>query len=493
MIKLTDVSFSYGYAPVLQGVSFLVAPGKKVGIVGPNGAGKSTLFKLLTQSEFPRDGKVEITGTLAMVAQEVKYDPAFQSATSIDAYVDPAHTHSDAEINRILNGLEFDRQTAATNLMDLSGGQKTKLALARAFLQAPDILLLDEPTNFLDEAGKKWVMHFLGEYKKTVLIVSHDLKLLDHHISQVLYVNPHTHTIDRYSGNYSAFVKTKQQQDELLQRQFKNQQQHIKRMEAGLVNLRKFTSKKGVHQRVMQERKIERLKDKLPDVPAELATIKVNFPTPPPVGELPIRAEHISKAYGDNLILDDVSIYLKRGERLALIGPNGVGKTTLIKILTKTIAPDSGQAIHNDNLRLGYYSQEFQTFSEDETLEYTVAKTCKIEPHSVYNYLRRFLFPRERMHQLIATLSGGEKTRLAIALLMLQPYNLLILDEPTTYLDVMSQRIILEALKDYQGALLLVSHTKEFVSELKPQRVLILPENKTLIWTPDLGEKVTEI
>jgi ATP-binding cassette, subfamily F, member 3 len=493
MISVANVSFGYGYAPVLELVTFLVPNGKKVGIVGPNGAGKSTLFKLLTKKEFPSTGKIEITGSLSMVQQEVKNDPDMHAASTIESYVDPQSRHTSADINRILDGLEFDRSKAAKELSNMSGGQKTKLALARAFLAEPDILLLDEPTNFLDEAGTKWVMHFLGTYKKTVLIVSHDLALLDKHISQVLYVNPHTHTVDRYTGNYTAFVKTKKQQDELLKRKVANEQQHIARMEKGLVNLRKMTSKKGVHQRVMQERKIQRIKDKLPDLPQELKSMRVAFPLPSPVGEIPIRAEHIDKSYEGNAILKDVSLYVRRGERLALIGPNGVGKTTLIKILTKTIEPDKGVVIHNESLNLGYYSQEFQTFDEQKTLEEVVAETCAIDVNKIYPFLGRFLFPRERLHQFIGTLSGGEKTRLSIALLMLQSYNLLILDEPTTYLDVMSQRIILEALKDYKGAMILVSHTKEFVAELKPERVLILPENKTQFWTPDLGEKVTEI
>lgn len=493
MVSFSNVSFSYGYEPVFEQVNFLVASGKKVGIVGPNGAGKSTLFKLLTKQEFPSTGRVEVVGNLTMVPQEVKNDPALSVAKDIEEYVDPMHVHGKHEFSRILDGLEFDWKKATSNLSELSGGQKTKLALTRAFLSQPDILLLDEPTNFLDEAGAKWVMNFLGNYTKTVLVVSHDLNLLDRHIQQVLFVNPHTHTIETYTGNYSSFVKTKKEKDAELTRRVKNEQQHIKRMEEGVKNLRKKTSEKGVRQRVMLEKRIQRIKDVLPDLPPELKTMKIKFPEPQRVGELPIRAEHIYKSYGNTPILTDINLFVKRGERVALIGPNGVGKTTLIKILTGEIQADRGTVIPNENLNVGYYSQEFQTFDESLTLEQVVSVTCKIPPYSVYSYLRKFLFPQSRMHQHIATLSGGEKTRLSIALLMLQSHNLLILDEPTTYLDVLSQRVILEALKGYTGAMLIVSHTKEFVTELAPQRALILPQNKTVFWSNEYAERVTLI
>lgn len=493
MIRASDLCFSYGYGPVFDSVSFSIGRFDKVGIVGPNGAGKSTLFKLLCKQEFPSDGSLQIDGSLSMVPQEVKYDPALTAASSIYAYVDPDSIHPRHHIQTIMSGLEFDWKQEYGSLSELSGGQKTKLALVRAFLLQPDILLLDEPTNFLDKAGKLWVMNFLATYPHTLLIVSHDLQLLDRHIQQVLFLNPHTHTIEPYTGNYSAFVKLKSQKDRLLTRKIVNEQKHITRMEKGLVNLRKFTSKKGVHQRVMQERKIERLKDKLPELPAELKTFKAKFPEPAPIEQVPLRAASISKAFGNRAIISDLSFELLRGERFALIGPNGVGKTTLIKMLTGTLTPDSGSIIGSDRLELGYYSQESLTLNDHQTLVETLQLEHTIPVDKIPAFLRRFLFDPERLKQKVGTLSGGEKTRLSIAMLMTHPYNVLVLDEPTTYLDVLSQRVILEALKAYTGTLLLVSHTEEFVSELNPSRVLLLPSQRLTTWTTELLSQVSII
>lgn len=493
MIEAKNVAFTYGYEPVFQGVSFLVPKGKKVGIVGPNGAGKSTLFKLLIQEEYPSEGTIRTQGTLAYVPQEVKRDDRLLRAKNIQEYIDPENRFSEATRNSVLSGLEFDQNKASSDLSQLSGGQKTKLALARAFLAQPDILLLDEPTNFLDEAGKKWVMHFLANYKKTLLIISHDLSFLDRHIHSVLFVNSHTRTVDVYTGNYTKFMKTKTQQEEYLLRSLRNQHKHIKRLEQSVEKLKRNTSDAGVRQRVVLQRRVQRIKDALPPAPAEIRAIKASFPAPLQLGELALSAQGITKAYGSETILQNVRIEVKRGERVALIGPNGAGKTTLIKILTGALPPDAGEVRRSDQLHYGYYSQEFQAFDEDKTIEQVVRETNRLEPHKIFPFLSRFLFPRSRLNQRIATLSGGEKTRLSIALLMLQPHNLLILDEPTTYLDVLSQRVILEALKEYKGAILLVSHTKEFLSELKPERALLLPQNKTLLWSEELAEKATEI
>ncbi len=466
--------------------------GKKVGLVGPNGAGKSTLLKLLTREEYPSEGTVEVSGTLAYVPQEVKKDAALQQAKDIRSYIDPLGKFSAETLQKLLQNLEFDWRKASSDLSQLSGGQKTKLALARAFLVQPDILLLDEPTNFLDEAGKRWVMHFLGNYKKTVVVISHDLQLLDRHISQVLFVNRHTKTVDVYSGNYSKFMQTKAQQEAHLVRQVRNESQKIQRLEKSVERLRRNKSDKGVRQRVVLERRVQRMKDSLPEAPPEIRKIAVRFPAPTAMGEMALSGLHLEKTFGENAVLRDVSLELRRGEKLALIGPNGVGKTTLIKILVGALAPDSGEVRRSDRLNLGHYSQEFAMFDDNASLEQVIRATNKLEPHQVYPFLSRFLFDRSRLNQRIGTLSGGEKTRLSIALMMLQSHNVLVLDEPTTYLDVLSQRVILEALKDYSGAMILVSHTKEFVQELKPDRALLLPQNRTFVWSDDLLQKVVE-
>ena len=493
MIKVVNVSFSYGEKPIFTKACFSIGKGQKVGLVGPNGAGKSTLFNLLSGRELPDEGKVEVEGIVELVPQEVKQDAVLEHSHTIREYIDCGHIKEEFELSKILEGLELSSLRLDEPPQNLSGGQKTKLAIARALILEPDILLLDEPTNFLDSEGKKWVMNFLASYPNTVLLVSHDLHLLNHAIDKVISVNTQHHTIEEYTGDYKTFKKLKKQRDELLKRQIENEQKHIDRMKKSLSKMVRFTSQKGVRQRTMLKKRIEKMEASLPPLPQEIRAIKLILPEPAHVGELPLRIINISKTFGTNKVLDNVSLSIKRGERVALIGPNGAGKSTFIKSALGFITPDSGEVITNDKLQIGYYSQEFETFKMSKTLYETLEEKTHFSEGKIRGVLGKFMFPGPKVFQRIGTLSGGEKTRLAIALLLVDRYNLLVLDEPTTYLDVLSQRVILDALKEYKGAMLIVSHTKEFIEELKPHRALFLPENKVAFWENEMAERVVEI
>lgn len=221
--------------------------------------------------------------------------------------------------------------------------------------------------------------------------------------------------------------------------------------------------------------------------------IKINLPTPSKVGEIPISIKNIFKSYNDKEILSDFSLSIIRGERIALIGPNGAGKSTIIKILTSITKPDSGIITKDENLQIGYYSQEFETFDFSKTLAQTASEISGQSELFVRPFLAKFMFTGNKIHQKISTLSGGEKTRLSIALIMLSDNNLLILDEPTTYLDVISQKVILEAIKAYKGSMLIVSHTEEFITELEPDRAVIMPDGLVRHWSPELVEQISEI
>lgn len=493
MIKAQNISYSYGLGSVFDKATFSVGNNMKAGLVGANGAGKTTLFRLIRGEEIVKDGKLEVVGNVGYVPQEIKNDPILNRSITVRDYVDPDNKKQDYELELMLKGLEMEDTLLETNPNTLSGGRKTKLALLRALIQEPNILLLDEPTNFLDVDGKKWVMEFLSTYPHTLLIISHDLNLLDEHIDKVIFIDKQFHSITEYSGNYSKFVKIKAEQDALLKRQVVQQEKHIARMEKSLLKLYKKTSKKGVRQRVMLSRRIERMKENLPELPKDIQKIKLHLPTPAWCGELVLSVKNINKSYNDLEILDDVSFSILRGERTALIGPNGVGKSTLIKIMMGITESDQGEIYKDKNIKIGYYSQKFETFDFDKTIFETVEDVANTPADKTRPFLARFLFSGEKVFQKVGSLSGGEKTRLAIALLMLHDYNLLILDEPTTYLDVLSQRIILDALKEYKGSMLIVSHTEEFIDEINPNRVLLLPENKVEYWAPELREKVSEI
>lgn len=478
---MRDLSYAYGREPIFSGTGFYLGKNQKAGLVGANGAGKSTLFKLITGEEMPDEGKIEVGGQVLLVPQEVKRDPEMENSTTIRKYLDPRNQKEDYELLRIISKLELAQFNLDSRPINLSGGQKTKLAIARALVQEPEVLLLDEPTNFLDTEGKKWVMNFLGRYPNTLIVVSHDLNLLDSKIDKILEINLQTKKIDEYAGNYSSYVKLKQEKEELLVRQIHVQERHIIQMKKGWLKMSHVKSEKGVRQKLQLERRIEKMEENLPSMPPEAKKIKVKLPEPSWVGEIPIMAKKLGKAYGTKKVLTNVSFDIRRGERIALLGSNGAGKSTLIKILMGILTADEGEIIRDEKLSIGYYSQEFESFDFGKTLLESVKEKCQLPEGVIRAQLGRFLFSGERVFQKVGSLSGGEKTRLSIALLLVQNFNLLILDEPTTFLDVLSQRLILEALKAYRGAMIIVSHTPEFIEELKPSRKFLLPENKMVL------------
>ncbi len=483
MILAKNISYSYAHVPIYNDSSFSIVKGDKVALVGPNGAGKSTLFKLLMKEEHVIDGSLQITGKVGYVPQEIKHDPILDAAVDIHSYIDPEFKKQTYELILMLSSLEVNADLLDTP-RKLSGGQRTKLALLRAIIEEPDILLLDEPTNFLDTEGKRWIMEFLSEYPNTLIVISHDISLLDRHIKKVIAINPMSKKIEEYKGNYSKYVKLKGENDEMLQRQFDNNQKEITRMKKGLHKMARMSSEKGARARANVQTRIDRITAALPQLPKELAHIKFTLPEPIRTSEIPISAKSIGKSYNDDVILSDVSLSIRRGERIVLYGPNGAGKSTFIKILMERLQPDTGEIVKDEKLHIGYFSQEFETFDFSKTILETVETSCSLPLTQIRPILSKFNFLRERIYQTVGTLSGGEKTRLSIALLMLQGYNLLILDEPTTYLDMESQKIILEALKSYTGAMLFVSHTEEFVEGLTPNRIMLLPENKIKYWLP---------
>ena len=302
-----------------------------------------------------------------------------------------------------------------------------------------------------------------------------------------------THKIIEYKGTYSDHLRLKKEREAHRARQIMVKQKHIKQMEKSLEKLRKQKSKKGVRQRVVHSRRLAREKANMPEMPREIRSMRLNLPTPLRVGELPIKVVDVSKSYDDQKIIDNMSLVVRRGEKFVILGPNGTGKSTLIKIMMKQIKPDSGSVIEGVDLKTGYYSQEFDNLDMDKKLLEMVEDKANMGEQGARSVLARFMFDSDKAKQTVGSLSGGEKTRLSIALLVTQKNNLLILDEPTTYLDPMSQRIILEALKEYKGTIVLVSHVEEFVKEIKPNRALFMPEAKTSLWSDELLGKVGEI
>lgn len=461
--------------------------GKKAGLVGLNGSGKSTLFSLIQKLEWPEEGSIKTEGSIVLVPQEVKTDPIQSQSASVREYLLSAKKHPDHVLTKMLDNLELGEVSLEAVPSNLSGGQKTKLAILHALLVDPDILLLDEPTNFLDLAGKRWVMHWLSTYKKTLMVVSHDLELLDRSLDKIIYINKQTKKFEEYTGNYTQFKRQKADKDAHLTRYIKNEEQKISRLKKSVETLRRSNVEKVIHQRLKLEKRIETMQAELPELPREIVKISLQLPTPAPVGEIVVSIKNVSKAYEENLVLKDVSMMILRGQRYALIGHNGTGKSSLIKMIMGLTTPTNGQIVKDERIKIGYYSQEFETFDMDDTLFKFVCDWSGRPEVQVRPFLAKFMFKGSVLRQSIKSLSGGEKTRLAIALLMLENYNFLVLDEPTTYLDVLSQRVILEALKKYTGTMLVVSHTPEFLAELKINKALLLPEEKVVYWDGSLA------
>lgn len=485
-IRVTDLSFSYGEKPLLVEANFRIEDGQKVGLVGENGTGKSTLLKLFRGEEYPDEGTLDITGTMELVPQEVKRDPILDQAESVMAYINPDGEIPEHKIRKLLAGLGVGEVDLNSKPQGYSGGVKTKFALTRALLKEPDTLLLDEPTNFMDIEGKKWVMGLLAQYPKTLILISHDLSLMDKAIDRVIYVNKHTHKIEEYKGNYTKYLQLQKQAADVFKKQVVGQQRQIAKLEHAIKVI-------GVDARIVMQRRIARLKEVLPELPPEVRSIKIQLPEPARSGDILVTARSISKSYDTLQVIKNLNFSIRRGEKIAMLGPNGVGKSTLIKLLIGQIKPDSGVVEWNAMNRLGYYSQEFEDFDMDKSVLQLFMDKCERMESFCRPFLGKFNFPSSKVHQKVGTLSGGEKTRLSIAMLCSTDANLLILDEPTTYLDVMSQRVILDALKSYKGTMIIVSHTEEFIKELKPDKVFLMPEAKMDFWISEYEDKVGEI
>ena len=493
MIKASNITFTYGIHPLYQNSSFTIGDGTRVGLVGRNGTGKSTLLRVLSGLDSIDGGKLIIEGRVAYVPQEIKHDPILDAAPSIRAYIDPDFTREDAEILGMMRNVDIGDLSLDLKPTSLSGGQKTRLALLRGLIQEPDISLLDEPTNFMDTKGKQWVMNFLSNYSKTFILVSHDLDVIDPYIDKVIAINEFTKQIEEYNGNYSKYIKLKKLREARMKRGILTQERKLKHMKKGVERMQRFTSKKGERQRAQLKKKIQKIQDTLPKLPPDIASMKFRLPEPTWTGELPVLVKNISKSYGEVNVISDLSFSIKRGERVPLIGQNGVGKSTLIKMISGEIKSDTGRVELHENVKLGYYSQEFETFDREQTLLEFALKVTNTYEQSIRPMLAGFMFSAQKIQQKIETLSGGEKTRYAIALIMLRDFNMLILDEPTTYLDVLSQRLILEAIKQYKGTLLVVSHTEDFIRELKPDKAILLPEEKCVLWDNKYLERVVEM
>lgn len=505
VLSCQNISKSFGTDEVLKDISFHLEANEKAAIVGINGAGKSTLLKIIMQKEQADAGEVVLAkdaalGYLAQY-QDISgdrsiYEEVLSSRGEVlelearlreqEAQMNllageelerllenyhrlsrefellGGHTYR-SEVTGILKGLGFLDEELTRKMGELSGGQKTRVSLGKLLVTKPDVLLLDEPTNHLDVESIRWLEGFLANYKGAVVIVSHDRYFLDRVVTKVIEIFQHKGFV--YQGNYTEFAKKKAKVRKDLLRQYYRQQQEIKRQEEVIAKLKAFNREKSIKRAESREKlldKVERL-----EKPTEEHT-DVHIVLEPEVtsGNDVLTVSNLAKAYGAHRLFSDLSFELKRGERVALIGNNGTGKTTILKLINGLAEGDAGSITLGTNVQIGYYDQEHQLLHMEKTIFEEISDAYpQLNNTKIRNVLAAFLFTNDDVFKRISDLSGGERGRVSLAKLMLSNANFLILDEPTNHLDITSKEILESALNQYTGTVLFVSHDRYFINQ----------------------------
>lgn len=488
MLSINNISISRGEKNILKNINLFLGLKEKVGLVGVNGAGKSTLLKIIAGIEEADLGSIVFNGNMSYLSQEIHKEIGISKITeglelTIGEYliVEKGIDVQEWEINKLLNNMKMEDKNTDSILNELSGGQKIKIELIRILLEKADLLILDEPTNFLDIPTAQWLMGYLSTYPNAVLVVSHDLRLMNRGISKIWYLNEREHNVEVFKGNYEKFLKLIELRDEFLVKQLKAQEKKVKRVEESAKVLAGRGSSKEKRKAAKKFELAKEEKEKAKAISEKLVKskkIQIGIPIPPNCSRMVLSVKGITKEYVKGVpVLKDVTFDVERKEKFAIIGKNGAGKTTLLKILAGKLKQSKGEYAWGNGVSVGYYSQEYEDLDYTETVLENVygLDWGDMDRRS---FLGRFLIVGDMVNQKIKTLSGGEKTRLALAKLFAGRHNVLLLDEPTTYLDPDSQKLLLQALKEYKGTIILVSHEPEFVKNLGIDKVLLMPEEK---------------
>ena len=504
ILSCNNISKSFGTDIILSNCSFNIENHEKAAIVGPNGAGKSTLLKIIV-GELPSDtgvvtlAKDTTLGYLAqhqnLTSENTIYDELLTVKQDIidmenkirsmeadmnnltgealenllNQYTRLNHEFElkngyayKSEIYGVLKGLGFTEEDFSLCVNTLSGGQKTRVALGKLLLSKPDIILLDEPTNHLDMEAIRWLENYLLTYNGSVIIVAHDRYFLDKIVSKVIEIERGKTTV--FSGNYTAYAEKKKILRNMQLKEYLNQQRNIKHQEEVITKLKQFNREKSIKRAESREKMLNKIE--LVEKPEELND-KMNITLNPKVvsGNDVLHVEGLSKSFDDNMLFSDISFDIKKGERIAIIGNNGTGKTTMLKIINGIIPADSGKITLGSKVTIGYYDQEQQVLDPDKTLFEEIQDAYPdLNNTQIRNTLAAFLFTNDDVFKYIRDLSGGERGRVSLAKLMLSNANFLILDEPTNHLDMVSKEILENALNNYTGTVLYVSHDRYFIN-----------------------------
>ncbi len=517
ILSVQNISKSFGTDEIIKGASFHIEDYEKAAIVGINGAGKSTLLKMIIGELSPDSGEVALSKgkTMGYLAQhqdmqgectieeelflakqdvidmetairDMETQMSQKEGSELERFMEDYHklTHRfeleggyayKSEIYGVLNGLGFTQADYTKKISELSGGQKTRVALGKLLVTKPDIILLDEPTNHLDMNSIAWLETFLMNYKGAVVIVSHDRYFLDKVVTKVIDIS--NQKLEVFEGNYTAYAKKKEKLREDRLKAYYNQQREIKHQEEVITKLKSFNREKSIKRAESREKMLDKI-ERIDKPMEENADMKIKLEPNITSGNDVLTVEGLSKAYGKNRLFENIGFEIKRGERIALIGDNGTGKTTILKILNGMVQEDAGEIRLGSNVFIGYYDQEHQVLHADKTLFEEISDAYpNLNNTQVRNTLAAFLFTDEDVFKRIKDLSGGERGRVSLAKLMLGKANFLILDEPTNHLDIISKEVLESALNQYTGTVLFVSHDRYFINKTAT-RILDLTDKK---------------
>ena len=526
MLQVRELAVEVGGRLTLVDASFSLAPGDKVGLVGRNGAGKTSMLKVLAGDAAPAAGVVVrppsigylpqdpprrgagIDGTalshalsgrgLDVAAHELEAlrarvdgDPSARNVRAFsnaeDAFRDAGGYTAEAEVRRIAAGLGLGADRLDLPISALSGGERRRVELTRILFAGSELLLLDEPTNHLDVDAKAWLMNFLRSYRGALLVISHDIALLDTAITRVLHLDEGE--LIEYRGTYTKYLAARRADEERHARIAARQDSEIRRLRALADSMRHQTEKRARTAKTLDHR-VEKLQSQKIEARKADRTLRVKLPEPPHAGRTVLEVVDLAKAFGRKVVFEDITFDVGRGERVLVLGLNGAGKTTLLRSIVGVLEPDLGEVQLGHGASLGYYAQEHEGITAGRTVLEHMRDESQLADQYLRGLLGMFGLRGDIVFQDAGTLSGGEKTKLALTLLVAGKHNLLLLDEPTNNLDPPSRAAIGNALRDWKGAMVLVSHDAEFVTELEPNRVLLMPDGVVDHWSDDLLDLV---
>lgn len=529
MITITDLELRVGARQLLVPTSFRVSPGDRIGLVGRNGAGKTTMTKVLAGEGLPTSGAVHRTGSVGYLPQdprtgdlEIHARDRILGARDLDTIIRElraaeggmasadSDTHDramrryarlDAEFHarggypaeaaaaRIAASLGLPDRALAQPLRTLSGGQRRRVELARILFSASETLLLDEPTNHLDADSIGWLREFLKSFKGGFIVISHDVGLIEHCVNRVFHLDANRAELDVYNVGWTTYLQQREQDERRRKRERRNAQKKAAALMDQANRMRAKATKAVAAQNMA--RRAERLLAGVNGEPVREKVAKLRLPKPAPCGKTPLTATGLSKSYGSLEVFTDVDLAVDRGARVVILGLNGAGKTTLLRLLAGLESPDTGMVVPGHGLKLGYYAQEHETLDQDRTvLENMRTFAPDLDDTDVRTVLGSFLFSGDDVGKPASVLSGGEKTRLALATLVVSSANVLLLDEPTNNLDPASRAEVLGALRTYPGAIVLVTHDEGAVDALAPERLILLPDGVEDLWSDSYADLV---